>query len=131
MSYFYSPSRERFYYISDEQKPNDIVELEPSRGSLFYIAQAKGDSAELRGESRAGYTVSPEAIQNAILVAEIETNALITARRLRRDQLLQGSDWSQLPDVFVEDKGKKEQWAKYRQELRNKDLTNDDWPDLS
>lgn len=127
MSYFYSKSRNRFYYITDEQKPTDIVEIEASRGSLFYIAQAKGDAAELKGGSRAGYIVSPEAIQNALVVAATEDEKLIMARRLRRDQLLQGSDWSQLPDTFVGDAAKKEQWAEYRQALRDKDFTDDVW----
>ena len=39
-----------------------------------------------------------------------------TALRKRRNELLQQSDWTQLPDVPIETR---EQWAAYRQALRD------------
>lgn len=53
-----------------------------------------------------------------------------SAVRSRRDQLLQGSDWTQLPDVPL---ATKEAWAAYRQALRDiteqPDPFNIVWPE--
>lgn len=49
------------------------------------------------------------------------------ARRRRRDQLLAGSDWTQLPDApLTEDE--KADWRDYRQSLRDLDMAGTSWP---
>ena len=53
--------------------------------------------------------------------------------RQKRDFLLKDCDWTQLPDAPISNE-KKEEWANYRQELRDLpnrndlDLNNPQWP---
>jgi len=60
--------------------------------------------------------------------SQIDAIALGQTRR-KRNQLLDESDWTQLPDVY-HSAGKKKEWEEYRQALRDitKDLANITWP---
>jgi hypothetical protein len=64
--------------------------------------------------------------------AEQKWEDAANAARTKRDRLLSQSDWTQMPDVTVENKGA---WATYRQALR--DVPEQvgfpfeiDWPDI-
>lgn len=51
---------------------------------------------------------------------------------IQRNNLLAGSDWTQLPDVALTD-AKKQEWSTYRQQLRDlpqntEDVLNITWP---
>ena len=62
---------------------------------------------------------------------ESEKNAIkLEMTRIKRNQLLDESDWTQLPDVY-HSAGKKKEWEDYRQALRDitKDLANITWPE--
>jgi len=63
---------------------------------------------------------------------EAKTQAAWTALRLKRNQLLEASDYTQLQDAHLSAE-KKSAWADYRQALRDlpdevTDPTNVDWP---
>tara|TARA_B100000029_G_scaffold71680_1_gene63571 strand:+ start:549 stop:1013 length:465 start_codon:yes stop_codon:yes gene_type:complete len=53
---------------------------------------------------------------------EIDNDRVMSAIRYERNNLLQGCDWTQLPDSPLTDE-KKAEWATYRQSLR--DVTKD------
>lgn len=50
--------------------------------------------------------------------------------RLRRNQLLTDSDWTQMPDNALSD-SVKGQWASYRQALRDVDFDAPIWPEIT
>lgn len=52
------------------------------------------------------------------LVWEIDEDTLFKEIRAQRDYLLKGSDWTQMPDVVM-DETKREEWRLYRQALRD------------
>ena len=63
---------------------------------------------------------------------EIERELSLTTLRQKRDKLLAGSDWTQLPDSPLTNRQKK-RWAKFRQALRDLPQTTGDpqtpkWP---
>lgn len=64
-----------------------------------------------------------EWINNAWQAIPPDTNELASTARARRDRLISESDFSQLPDVQnLLSHTQKQQWAEYRQNLR--DITN-------
>lgn len=60
----------------------------------------------------------------------LDRDAALSTNKVKRNALLQESDWTQLPDVDLSS-SQKAQWATYRQELRNMTdnaLINGDFP---
>lgn len=72
---------------------------------------------------------------NSVIQSVIErpdkTAQVLKTVRQKRNKLLLESDWTQLPDVYM-NAGKKEQWTTYRTQLRDitKDIDNIVWPNI-
>jgi hypothetical protein len=96
------------------------------------------DQAEQTVNSNPEWTGVEPSKPNRYCYFDIETRQWVDPRtpetewvlvRVRRDQLLSASDWTQLPDVSI---SSKEAWVTYRQELRDitqqTDPFNISWP---
>lgn len=95
--------------------PIDAVEITEKRYSELMAAQAEGKRIVFRG--------------TAVFAVEREPDAagLQAARRRKRDRLLAGSDWTQLPDSPL-DPETRSIWANYRTALRDLDMSGTEWP---
>ena len=76
------------------------------------------------------YTASNTVVQSVTERPDKTAQVLKTVRQ-KRNKLLSESDWTQLPDVYM-NAGKKEQWTTYRTQLRDitKDIDNIVWPNI-
>lgn len=103
---FYSALTNGFYDISihGQNIPEDAVEITDEVYEQIFIEQSSGKV--ITSDSN-GYPVTIEPFfTNEELAAEA---------RLQRDELLKGSDWTQLPDAPVNHQA----WSDYRQALRD------------
>lgn len=97
--------------------PEGAMELPAAQAAQMARVQAMG------GEVALDRFVADQATAGikAAVAAQVE-------RRDLRDQLLRETDWTQLADTLPGQAALKADWARYRQELRDMDLTQDVWP---
>lgn len=92
------------------------------------IAVSDALYAELMDAQAAGQLIAVVRGRLSAIDAPMDTAALASRQRARRDRLLVASDWTQLPDAPVD----RDAWAIYRQQLRNLKLgqaiDDADWP---
>lgn len=107
---FYSKSTNGFYdtNIHGTNMPADAVEITDATYSSLMAAQAGGKIIQANSKG-APVAVAPSAPTSAQLADDA---------RKKRDELLTGCDWTQLPDAPA---GVAAKYAPYRQALR-------DWP---
>jgi Phage tail assembly chaperone protein len=128
-TYFSSTTGE---YIGSASAPSvESLELNTPQGATMVLGlydethYLDGDEAKPKGEPPAlGYVFS---YQSKTWVPNSETAHMLV--RIKRNRLLEESDWTQLPDVPLETKAA---WATYRQALRDvtdqPDIFNVVWP---
>jgi hypothetical protein len=85
----------------------NTVPTRPAHKGFVYLYKYENGAVVARTEAE--IAADAEALRIAALPGEV---------RDKRDRLLKESDWSQLPDVPLSD-AKKEEWATYRQALRD------------
>ena len=87
-----------------------VVEASPKPDVDHTKNVTEGSPAAIEGKWVQQWLVSPASEREIIERTEAE----LTSVKRRRNELLQSSDWTQLPDVNVD----KEAWADYREKLR-------------
>lgn len=97
--------------------PDDAVLISDAEHEALMAEVAKGKMIAARGK-------------RPIAVDQVRsTEEVMETRRRQRDRLLAASDWTQLADTFADDQSLKANWADYRQQLRDLDMTGTDWPE--
>lgn len=140
MRIFYSPSNNAFYdegihgpiEIAEPQTRREIrankrPRLVANPDCLIpadAIEITRADHAALLDAQSEGKRIIARNGRPAAVDREIDLEVVVSMRRKRRDFLLAGSDWSQLPDAPVD----REAWAAYRQQLRDLDMDGTEWP---
>lgn len=97
--------------------PDDAVPIGDTEYAELMREIGKGKQIIARGRK-------PIAVDQVRSPEELEA-----ARRSQRDRLLAASDWTQLADTLADDPSLKANWAHYRQQLRDLDLSGTDWPE--
>ena len=109
MTTYYAPSTKGFYIsdINGTNIPNDSIEIPDSLRLELLNNQSNGIPIGLDSN---GYPASiPKTTEQL-------NSELSQSIRIKRNSLLQESDWTQLPDI---PQTIKDAWAIYRQNLRN------------
>lgn len=99
--------------------PADAVPISDARHAELMAEVAKGRL--IIADPR---TNKPVAVDHMRTVDEI-----MATRRRKRDRLLAECDWTQLADTLADDPSLKSNWADYRQQLRDLDMSGTDWPE--
>jgi hypothetical protein len=108
MKYLYSPSTGGFYLkeIHGDKIPNDTIEITAKEHKTLFDGQAKGGTIICGNDGRPEVKMPNEPSNN-------DKEKFI---RIKRNALLQESDWTQLEDSPM--KGN-QAWLDYRQALRD------------
>lgn len=108
MPVFYSPSKKGFYdtKVGYSSYPSDIIDVTDRYVEILEAINTQGKEIKIEfGE--------------IVLVEKLRQEITWDQIKKERNALLLESDWTQLPDVNLNNK---EEWKIYRQELRN--ITN-------
>jgi hypothetical protein len=102
---YFSPSTVGFYIKGIHKTiPDDVVEITNEKHAELLAAQSEGKTIIFKdGEPQAEF---------------VDPNVTWEDVRFRRDNLIAKSDWTQFPDVQM-DQELKQAWITYRQALRD------------
>lgn len=120
---FYEKTTGKVMFISEVETP------ELAEGILQTLG---GDCGFIEGEYPASeykFEGGQPKLKSEVELQELKNTLAWAGLRTKRDELLQQSDWTQVPDAPVD----KVAWAAYRQELRDlpsntTDPSNPNWP---
>lgn len=146
MSLFFSPSTASFFDEAihgaiEIEKPQNNREIKAGKRPAMIpnpACRIPDDAIPITAERHA--ELMAEVAKGRLIIANPKTGKPIAVdhlrttdeqvetRRRKRDRLLAESDWTQLADTLADDPSLKANWADYRQQLRDLDMSGTDWP---
>tara|TARA_S200002703_G_scaffold120670_1_gene106498 strand:- start:1935 stop:2327 length:393 start_codon:yes stop_codon:yes gene_type:complete len=100
--------------------PDGSLELQKADGQLVMEGTANDATQRVVDGKVVDKPEPPDSDKNVFAMSDL---------RSARDQILQSSDWTQLPDSPLAE-GKKIEWQEYREKLRNLPSENQDILDI-
>tara|TARA_E500000331_G_scaffold147040_2_gene143058 strand:- start:47 stop:430 length:384 start_codon:yes stop_codon:yes gene_type:complete len=114
-------------------KPAGSPQSNPLDGSWVKYTPFTGDFDDDRMQLVDTFDSDSNSVIQSVIERPDKTAQVLKTVRQKRNKLLLESDWTQLPDVYM-NAGKKEQWTTYRTQLRDItkdiDINNIVWPNI-